>query len=106
MNHLVKIVVTVPENDADQLRQAIGKAEGGTIGSYIHCSFSIKGVGRFLPTEGARPAIGSVGSPEQVEEERIEVTCHKDAIGKVVDAIRTHHPYEEPVIDVYPLLDI
>jgi hypothetical protein len=64
MNRLVKVVVTVPELDADNLRKAIGDADGGKIGNYSHCSFSVKGVGRFLPVDGASPAIGQVGIPE------------------------------------------
>jgi hypothetical protein len=103
--NLVKIIVTVPENDADMLRQAIGDANAGRIGHYTHCSFSSKGIGRFLPQEGAHPAIGQVGKPEEVIEERIEVTCNKDVIDQVISVIKRVHPYEEPAIDVYALLD-
>ena len=105
MNNLVKIVVTVPEKDADMLRKAIGDAGSGLIGNYSHCSFSSKGVGRFLPREGSNPTIGEVGKPEEVIEERIEVTCSEELLKKVVLAIKTVHPYEEPVIDVYQLLN-
>jgi len=63
MSKLVKLVVTVPELDADNLRKAIGDADGGKIGNYSHCSFSVKGIGRFLPENGANPAIGEVRKP-------------------------------------------
>ena len=98
-----KLVVTVPESDADALREAIGKAGGGKIGNYSHCSFSVQGVGRFLPLEGANPAIGERGKPEQVVEERIEINCEDSNLKQIIEAIRSNHPYEEPVIDVYPL---
>ncbi|HEX5744026.1 MAG TPA: hypothetical protein VFX84_01075 [Candidatus Saccharimonadales bacterium] len=104
MKELVKIVVTVPEADADKVRQAIGDAGGGALGNYTHASFSVKGVGRFLPGEGAKPAVGKVGELEEVVEERIEVTCERSKKDAVVSAIRKNHPYEEPVIDVYPLV--
>lgn len=104
MSNLVKIVVTVPEKDADMLRQAIGDADGGRIGNYTHCSFSVKGIGRFKPEEGANPAIGEVGKSEEVIEERIEVTCEQYKLKNVVKAIREAHPYEEPAIDVYPMV--
>ena len=104
MIELVKIVVTVPEANADELRRAIGDADGGRIGNYTHCSFSVKGVGRFLPGDGAHPAIGKVGAPEEVIEERIEVTCERSKVADVVKAIRSTHPYEEPAIDIYPML--
>jgi hypothetical protein len=104
MNELVKIVVTVPEENADALRTVIGETGGGKVGNYTYCSFSVKGIGRFRPEDGAQPAIGAVGELEAVAEERIEITCARDQASIVVDAIRAHHPYEEPAIEIYPLL--
>jgi hypothetical protein len=98
-----KIVVTVPVVDADKVRQAIGEAGGGSVGKYSFCSFSVRGVGRFLPGDGAHPAIGEVGKLEEVEEERIEVNCDDELVTDVVAAIRRVHPYEEPAIDVYSI---
>lgn len=98
-----KIVVTVPVADADKVRQAIGEAGGGKVGNYSFCSFSVRGTGRFLPGEGAHPAIGAVGKLEEVEEERIEVNCADEIVADVVAAIRAAHHYEEPAIDVYLL---
>ncbi len=100
-----KIVVTVPVVDADKVRIAIGKAGGGKIGNYTFCSFSTRGIGRFLPNTGAIPAIGAVGKLEEVEEERIEITCDDALVTSVVAVIRAVHPYEEPVVDVYQLAD-
>ena len=98
-----KVVVTVPENEADALREVIGNAGGGRVGNYAYCSFSVKGTGRFLPVDGAKPAIGKVGKLEQVVEERIEITCDGENVKSVVAAIREAHSYEEPAIDVYEL---
>jgi hypothetical protein len=99
-------VVTVPESDGDMLRNVIGNAGGGKVGSYSHSSFTIKGIGRFIPQTGAQPAIGSVGKSEEVVEERIEVNCDEVSLELVLKVIRDNHPYEEPVIDVYPLLEL
>lgn len=104
MSQLVKVVVTVPEADADKLRKSIGDADGGQIGNYSHCSFSLTGVGRFLPKDGAHPTIGEVGKLEEVIEERIEVTCERDKLINIIQVIRDNHPYEEPAIDIYPML--
>ena len=98
-----KIVVFVPTTDADQLREAMGNAGAGQIGNYSHCSFSVKGVGRFRPRAGANPTIGEVGKLEAVEEERIETVCSEDRLKDVLKAIRAAHPYEEPATDVYRL---
>ncbi len=101
----VKIVVFVPESHADAIRKAAGDAGAGKIGNYSHCSFSSKGTGRFLPLSGAHPAIGEVGVPEAVEEERIEFVCDERKVSEVVRSITEAHPYEEVALDVYPLVE-
>lgn len=76
------------------------------MGKYSFCSFSVRGVGRFKPEVGARPHIGTVGKPEEVEEERIEVTVDDAVLEDVITAIKKVHPYEEIALDVYKLADI
>lgn len=53
MNTRVKVIVTVPVAHADAVRKALGDAGAGVFGNYKHCSFSVVGTGRFLPTQGA-----------------------------------------------------
>ena len=100
----VKIVVFVPESHANVVREAMGKAGAGWIGNYKYSSFSVKGMGRFFPLKSARPAIGKVGRLETVVEERIETVCYQKDLDKMIRAIKKVHPYEEVVIDVYPLI--
>lgn len=102
----VKIVVFVPLTHADVVRKAMGDAGAGNIGNYSYCSFSSKGVGRFTPEKGAHPTIGEVETPEEVEEERIEMICPRELLNRVIEAIKKVHPYEEVAIDVYSLLDV
>lgn len=103
MEKRYKIVVYVPEAHADQLREAMGNAGAGKIGNYSHCTFTIKGIGRFRPEVGANPTIGEIGKFEEVQEERIETVCSGDNLQGVLKAIRAAHPYEEPATDVYPI---
>ncbi len=103
MEKRYKIVVYVPESHADKLREAMGNAGAGRIGNYSHCTFTIKGIGRFKPEEGANPTIGSVGNFEEVVEERIETVCAGERLQEVLRAIKDTHPYEEPATDVYPI---
>ncbi|MBI2610336.1 hypothetical protein HYW60_00145 [Candidatus Kaiserbacteria bacterium] len=98
---MYKVVVYVPVSDAENVRKAIGDAGGGKIGAYTHCSFSTRGTGRFVPSAEAKPAIGEVGRPQEVEEERIEFVCETHCIDEVIAAIRKAHPYEEPAIEVW-----
>jgi len=100
----VKIVFFVPTSDADKVRNVVGEASGGKIGNYSHCSFSIKGEGRFKPEKGANPAVGKVGRIEITHEERVEFVCEKSVTKKILQAIRKVHPYEEVDFDIYPLI--
>lgn len=105
-SEFVKLSIAVPVSHAQAIRDALGNAGAGVQGNYIHCSGSYRVVGRFTPTAGANPAIGSVGIPEEVEEEVIETLCHKDLVSTVIAAVRAVHPYEEPPIDILPRLEI
>jgi hypothetical protein len=104
VTNLYKIVVFVPTEYAGKVRQAMGDAGAGSIGNYTYSTFSIRGLGRFLPEKGAKPTIGKVGKLEEVEEERIETVCKKEIVKGVIDSIRKVHPYEEIALDVYPVL--
>ncbi len=101
---LVKLVVFVPDAAAEEVRRVLGELGAGAIGRYSWCSYSVRGTGRFLPGEGTHPHIGTPGVLETVDEQRIEVTCRRDDASGIVAAVRAAHPYEEVVVDVYPML--
>ena len=101
-----KIKVSVPINEANNIREVINKAGGSRQGNYDFATGSYRCVGRFRPLKGAKPAIGEVGKIEKVEEEIIEALCHKDKLKEVVVAIRKAHPYEEPAIDIIQRFEI
>jgi hypothetical protein len=102
----VTIVFTVPETHANAVRQAMGKAGAGKVGNYSYCSYSTKGIGRFMPDENADPFIGKAGVIEEVIEERIETVCTRSILEHVLEEIKKAHPYEETVIDIYPVYEI
>ncbi len=102
----VKIQVGVPESHADQIREVLGRAGAGDRGKYNYCSATHRVIGRFIPQEGANPAIGKIGQKEQVGEAVIQTLCHKDLVEDVVEAVRKAHPYEMPPIDIIPRLEI
>lgn len=98
-----KLVTFVPPSHLDEVAQAIFSTGAGTIGNYTGCSFFTSGTGTFLPGEGARPFLGRVGTPERVDEIRLEVEVNADLLQATVEKLHSAHPYEEPVVDVYPL---
>lgn len=106
MKDLVKFVIFVPETHAALVREALGKAGAGKVGNYKYCSFSVKGIGRFMPLTGANPAIGTINKLEEVIEDRIETICRKDELENILKAVKEVHPYEEIAYDIYPLITI
>ena len=101
----VKIFTTIPEGSVEKVRNAICEAGAGVIGNYTYCSTSVKSLGTFIPNDEANPFIGEKNKMEFVEEEKLEVICDVEKVHKVVTALRAAHPYEEPAIDIVPLLD-
>lgn len=101
---LDKWVIYVPRENADAVRAAVFEAGAGHIGDYSHCSWSVSGIGQFLPHDGASPAVGSVGTVEKVAEDRFEVVAPARIRAAVLAAMRAAHPYEEPAFDVLALL--
>ncbi|KAI0664004.1 hypothetical protein C8Q70DRAFT_1049536 [Cubamyces menziesii] len=100
----------------------------GRIGAYGGCAFVSPGTGQFVPLEGSHPAIGEIGKPERVDEDRVEVLVlgaaassstnatnaadvNAGSTGEGVDVrsvlreLKEVHPYEEVAYDVYRLED-
>ena len=98
-----KLVVFSPKESAEKLRSAIFEAGSGTLGNYINCSYNMDGYGTFTPLEGAQPAVGKIGIPNHVPEERIEVVYPTIAQKRVIEALFKNHPYEEPAFDIIKL---
>ena len=101
----VKIVVFTPVSHSDKIREVLAESGAGYIGNYDYCSFSTKGTGRFRGGDEANPYLGEKGKIEEVDEERIETICPADKMESVLKAVKDVHPYEEPAIDIYPLLN-
>jgi dinuclear metal center YbgI/SA1388 family protein len=97
---LDKLVVFVPHGAATGLIDALAAAGAGAIGDYDRCAWTTSGAGTFRPLDGANPAIGAVGSIEQVPETRIEMVVPAGRRAAVVAALRAAHPYEEPAFDL------
>src|SRR3989344_4186680 len=93
----VKFVVFVPISHSDIVRKALGEAGAGKIGNYDFCSFSSRGTGRFRGNEKTNPTIGKAGNYEVVEEERIEAIVPREILKKVIEKVKSIHPYEEVV---------
>ena len=101
----VKIFVTVPIENTQEVRDAVCKAGAGIIGEYSYCTTCVKSIGTFITNDNAKPYIGENNKLEYVEEDKLEVICDIQKAKHVITELRKVHPYEEPAIDIVPLID-
>jgi hypothetical protein len=88
----------VPPSSLEGCKEAIFRAGAGRYagGKYTQACFVTKGMGQFLPTEGASPNIGVVGKVETLDEIKVESICvGRDVMVKAVEELKKAHPYEE-----------
>jgi hypothetical protein len=100
-----KLVVFVPPEALDAVRDALFAAGAGRTGDYERCSWYTEGTGTFLGGEGTDPSMGEKGREERVPELRLETVYPEEREAAVVEALRSAHPYEEPAFDLYPLAE-
>ncbi len=98
-----KIVIYVPTEALEDVRNAICGAGAGHIGNYSHCTFQTAGEGTFLPLAGTSPYVGKTGELTHVAEARLESIAPKAEVEKILAAAKAAHPYEEMAYDIYPV---
>ena len=104
---LVKLYTYVPIAAADKVRDALFTAGAGVISDYSECSFNTEGTGTFRPGPGTNPTIGVAGGERKaVNEVKIEVLLEKNAEGRVLQALRASHPYEEVAYELIALRNV
>lgn len=92
---LSKLVTFAPLEATDKVLAALFSAGAGQIGEYSNCSFLSNGTGTYTPSEHANPHKGNQGKPHKEPETRIEVLLPSYLEGKVLNALKAFHPYEE-----------
>ena len=100
---LSKLVVFVPNEKANEVRQAMFDAGAGQIGNYDECSYNLEGQGTFRAGDNTNPYVGEKGELHFEPETRVEVIVPDYKLSHVVAKMIQAHPYEEVAYDVYPL---
>ena len=100
---LKKLVTYVPEDKAEQVRNALFHAGAGNIGNYSDCSFNAEGTGTFKGNEDSTPYVGEPGTRHHENEVRIETVYPANIESKLLMALFLAHPYEEVAYDLYNL---
>jgi len=100
----VKLEIFIPKSHLDELREALRLVGAGVIGDYDSVLSYSTVHGNWRPLSGANPYDGEVGVLCEREEYKVEVRCSIEKINQTIAVIKATHPYEEPVIDVIPLV--
>lgn len=101
----VKLQVFVPHTHKETLDEALTRKGIGTMGDYKACVYETEGMGRFQPTDQAKPFIGHSQMREAVEEVKLEYLMTQDQVSVAIATIHEVHPYETPAFDLIPLLN-
>lgn len=101
----LSIISYCPPENVVEIRDALNDLGVLTMGNYDQVfSYQIS-KGSWRPLEGSDPYAGKLGEISEAEEARIEFRCPEHLAAAAVAKIREVHPYEEPVINVIPLLN-
>jgi dinuclear metal center YbgI/SA1388 family protein len=89
-----QLVVFVPQNNVDAVKNALFTAGAGAVGHYDECSFATPGTGTFRPLAGSNPFSGEMNSRNHEQEMRLEVIYPLHLEKSILQALHAAHPYE------------
>ncbi len=100
----VKIEVYIPEEYRDKLREALNNIGVLGVGNYDNVMSVTKVTGYWRPLKNANPFDGEINKLSKADEDKIEFATDIKNIENAVKVIKEVHPYEEPVINIIPLI--
>ena len=99
-----KISLTIPADYKDRLMDEVNGSMRQMYPGYDRVFSVARTEGTWRPLEGSEPFIGKAGEISVEEELRIDFAVKAEDLKEVILAIRRVHPYEEPAIDILPML--
>jgi len=99
-----KISLTIPAEHKDRLMDEVNGSMRQIYPGYDRVFSITKAEGTWRSLDGSHPFIGRAGEISVEEELRIDFAVNADDLKEVILAIRRVHPYEEPAIDIIPLI--
>ena len=99
-NFIRKLVTFAPNNEAENVRNALFNAGAGRIGNYENCSFTSVGIGTYQGNEDSNPVVGERFEMMSSAEIKIEVTFEKHLESKILKALFQSHIYEEVAYEI------
>lgn len=99
----VKLEIFIPREHAMKVADALSEIGVGVVGNYDHCMALIPVRGFFRPLPGSNPFEGEQGKLSEAAEYKLEINCKKELVKEAIKVIKSVHPYEEPLINIFPL---
>ena len=99
-----KVGVTVPRGHLETVMDSLDGVVEPLYPGYDHVFSWWPAKGCWRPLEGSSPYDGEVGKITVADEFRLEFAVKGRDLAGAVEAVRRAHPYEEPAIDVIPLI--
>ena len=99
-----KLEIFIPETHFKPLQKALQDVDAGHIGNYDSCLSYSRITGVWRPLENTSPYIGQFNEISEEPELKVEVSIKSEKKKKTIAAIKAVHPYEEPVINILPML--
>ena len=90
----------VPEDKANEVREALFKVNQNNIGNYDSCSFSNLGEGTFKGNENSNPTYGKKGELHSEKETKISIVFESKDEKAILNALKQNHPYEEVAYEI------
>lgn len=100
----VKLEIYVPKEYIEELRDELALVGVCQVGNYSHVVSYQESEGYWKPLEGSNPYNGEKGKICSGKEVKMEVICPIEKVQKALEVVKNKHPYEEPLINVIPLL--
>ena len=101
----VKLEIFIPREHAMKVADAFSEIGVGVVGNYDHCMALIPVRGFFRPLPGSNPFEGEQGKLSEAAEYKLEINCKKELVKEAIKVIKSVHPYEEPLINIFPLVN-
>lgn len=101
----VKLEIYIPEEFVVPLRDALARIGLCQVGNYSHVISYQDTKGFWKPLEDSNPYQGTKGEICAGSESKMEVRCPAEKVVQAMTVIREIHPYEEPLINIVPLLN-
>lgn len=101
----LKLEIFIPESHLPALRSALQSVDAGCLGNYDSCLSYSKVMGSWRPLHGSQPYLGTEGEVSEAEEIKVEVNILAGNLERTLNAIYEAHPYEEPLVNVIPILN-